>query len=91
MAQTEKKLYEDQRVLDARNFLVAYRVSLFNVFRDVEIHLTQREIRMIIKHLEKRNDKLTNKLKDLIKNVDEQEQRFTNWNERVPKTAIIRH
>lgn len=75
--------------LDNREYELIYHAGALN-FDDVSAVLTQRELRMIIKHVEKRNKHLTTILKDLIYRVDSKERRGTNWNARVPKTHIIR-
>jgi len=75
--------------LDKRHYELVYHAGALNL-EDISVFLTQRELRMIMKHIDKRNSHLTTILKDFIHKVDTKEGVNTNWNSYVPKTHIIR-
>jgi len=75
--------------LDARKYYLRfYYGSIVN--HDVELKLTQRDLRIILKHIETRNKYIANKLKGFIQEVDERKQERTDWGSYTPKTSVIR-
>jgi hypothetical protein len=79
---------ETQLELDSRRFTLEYIDA--PLLREPSIGFTQRELRIIMKHVEGRNRHIFNKLKDFISFIDNKEGRFTSFDARVPKTPIIR-
>lgn len=79
---------------DARKFVLVWTPPPFALhIHDVELTITQRDLRLMLKHVEgdprkPRNRYLTEKLKNFILQVDKNERKPTNWSSAVPKYPL---
>lgn len=73
---------------DAREFELVYEPNAFGIGARY-IWFTQREVRMVMKHLAGRNSRLHDKLKKFISDIDDAENLPTDFTTRVPRTAAI--
>lgn len=88
----KKKLAKNQEIdpLDVREYKLSWFPPLYDVMAsDVEILITQRELRLILKHVNNRNKHISQKLECFIRRVDKIDKRETDWESYVPKTHNI--
>lgn len=75
--------------LDKREYQLRFIRNLLNPMADIIYVFTQRDLRLIMKHLKRRNTKLYKHIRCFIKDVDAAEGKHTNWHAKVPKTRNI--
>jgi hypothetical protein len=77
-------------ICDTRQYELTYIGGILPLY-DVTVRLTQRDLRIILKHIEGRNDAITTLLKDFIQEIDRKEKRATDWYAKIPKTRVIKY
>jgi hypothetical protein len=83
--------HKQQDINDTRVYeLIAYREPITWLLKgDIVLRLTQRDLRIIIKHTQYRNNYITNKLKGFIQEIDDATGKPTDWDSVVPHTNNI--
>ena len=74
---------------DRRVFELRYDPYGFNL-SSTYLYFSQRELRLLLKHLEGRNHPLHKKIKDFTLPIDDKERCPTDFSLRVPRTALVR-